>query len=244
MKENYVDKYKELNFFVVGKPFSGAGLIARMMYGDWKGFKHIDMNYLIDDMYNDFQTINQHHGHMRMAVRSSVILKNAEYLYRSIGIPEFIAAQKMWEWQKLLDENCSPAKLKTVIWRSMCEFNPNWRKIYVRQRMIERPSYKYVFSHAMSKEELSFVKNPIIIWVDTTDISEYRHLYNSKQGIVKQDWNYREYKGFCNYCRDNATFVIYNNGSINELEYQLEDLRKAIGIERNTKSFAFYRKVK
>ena len=113
MKENYVDKYKELNFFVVGKPFSGAGLIARMMYGDWKGFKHIDMNYLIDDMYNDFQTINQHHGQMRMAVRSSVILKNAEYLYRSIGIPEFIAAQKMWEWQKLLDENCSQAKFKS-----------------------------------------------------------------------------------------------------------------------------------
>lgn len=233
---------KELNIFCVGEPFSGAGTVAKLIYGNWRGFKIIDMNYMINGLYNDFMTINQHRGQMRMAVRTSVILKNAEYLYRSIGIPEFISAEKMWEWTKYIDNSSSPIKFKRAIWRTMKELNPAWRRIFVRERMIERPSVRYVFSHALSEEELSFAKNPIIIWVSATDISKYQHGFQSKQGITYDDIHVKEYARFENYCRDNADFIIYNNNDIRTLELQVDDLRKSMGVEDNGGKISYYRK--
>ena len=235
---------QEMNIVVAGMPFSGTGTVARLIYGNWKGFKYIDMNYLIDSLYNDFLTIRQHKGQARMMIRSSVILKNAEYLYRSIGIPEFIASQKMWEWMKFVDdETISPIKFKRAIWRTMCEFNHTWRGIYARERMIERPSDRYVFSHMYSEEELEFAKNPIILWVDSTEISISRHAYQSNCRITLNDLFAKEYRKFDRYCRQNANFIIYNNDGIKELELQLEDLRKALEIERNDKKpIRWYRK--
>lgn len=232
---------RELNIFCVGEQFSGAGTVAKLIYGNWQGFKIIDMNYMIDGLYNDFMTINQHKGQMRLAVRTSVILKNAEYLYRSIGIPEFISAEKMWQWTKYIDEPCSPIKFKRAIWRTMKELNPTWRRIFVRERMIERPSTRYVFSHALNEQELGFAKNPIIVWVEATDISKYQHGFQSKQGITYDDILTKEYAKFESYCRKKADFIIYNNDDIKTLELQVDDLRKSIGVEDNSGKIKFYR---
>lgn len=234
---------QDLNIFVVGKPFSGANTVARIIYGNWRNFKYIDMNYLIDMIYNDFLMVNQHKGQMRRVIKSSVILKNAEFLYRSIGIPEYIASQKLLKLMEYVDNPSSTYRFKRAIWQVMSEFNPNWRTIFVKQRIIERPSNRYIFSHALTQEELNIVDNPVIVYVDTTDIANYQHSYNSSQIISQDDIFDKEYRRFCTFCKKNADFIIYNNDGIKELELQLEDLRKVMEIDRNDeKPIKWYRK--
>lgn len=231
---------QELNFLVAGKPFAGAGTVAKIIYGNWTGFKYIDMNYLVNNLYYDFQMINRHTGQMRRVIKSSVILKNAEFLYRSIGIPEFISAQKMWDWCKYIDEPCSPIAFKRAIWRTMREINPTWRNTFVRERVIERPSLKYVYCHAVNVEEVSCIKNPIIIWVESSDINRYRFGSVSSQGAQFSDIYTKEFEKFEEYCQKKASFIIYNNNQIIHLEQQLDELAKSLGVETNGKRINFY----
>lgn len=222
---------QELNVYVAGRPFSGCGMVAEIIHANWKGFKYIDMNYLVNTMYNDFITINQHTGQMRLAVRSAVILKNAEFLYRSIGIPEFIAAQKLWKWSSYLDNSMPPLAFKRAIWQTMNEFNPNWRTIFVRERLIENPSSRYVITHALSENEISFLEKPIIVWVESDDTQRYLHASKGSQGTLFSNILTREYEKFENYCKKKASFIVYNNDGIGRLEIQVNDLGESLGVE-------------
>lgn len=226
-------RYTELDLFVVGQPYSGCSTSAKIIHNTWKGFRAINMDSVVDELYNEFIMIKHHQGAMRRLIRRSVILKNSEYLYRSIGIPEFISSQFMWEWQKYVDEPTTSAyPLKKAIYDKLMEFNPNWRKIFARQQMIENPTGLNVFYNINSLDDLELSAKPIIAYVDTKESNRVRLSCISKQGIPLDDFQTKEFKELNSFCIENASIVLYNNNTKASLERQLEDLREFFDVKR------------
>lgn len=189
------------------------------------------MNYLIDGFYNDFKTINNFTGVQRAITKRDVILKNAAYLYRTIGIPEVISSSAMYQWTIMLEENRSPNRIKKQIWIDMNKLQPLWRKLFTRERIVCSPLPNFVISHAWTQAELQVAgKMALVIWIDCDDLAQYQHAWSSSKGTFPEDIYDKDFISELYTLRQKADFVITNNGSKKLLYTQLNDIKEILEI--------------
>lgn len=231
------DKGKpETNIIVFGKPFSGVNTVADLIVRYGISFSKIDLDFLINGFYNDFKCINKHEGQLRLLIRSSTILKNAAFLYRAIGVPEYLSTNKMYEWTKCFDEKMHPILIKRKIFNDMNELYPLWRKQFAREKMIESVQKNHVIIHPYTIEEATVEGSDYIkLWIDASDSTCLVHGQLSKKvEVFCQDVLDDKADSFIRKLSSQADFKITNNSSKEMLAEQVCSLMNLLGCLKGT----------
>lgn len=222
------------HIIVYGKLFSGVDTVANAIVKNGDDFAKIDMNYIIDSFYNDFAMIQAHNNrNVRQMIKTSLIIKNSSFLYRTIGIPEYISASMMYEWLKLFDNNLTPAQIKSRIYLDMYKLQPLWRKIFVREKMVVSKHQNYVITHAFSKHDFQVVQDAVKIFVDCSDTNRYKHGFmSSSLKMTYQDIFQNVVDANTDELKKKADFILDNNWDKKVLTKQVCDLLKLLKLQK------------
>ena len=225
----------ETNIVVFGKPFAGVNTVGDLIVKYGYQFSKTDFDFLVFSLYNDFKRINNFDGQMRYLVRYDTIMKNAEFLYRSIGIPEYISAQKMYEWTRCIDDKMHPLDLKRKMIMDMNELYPLWRSIFTREKMIEDKTKNHVLVHPASLEEAKYRSDYLLVLVEASDANCLYHAHQSKKVLVSyQDVLDRYSNALFNKLYKEADFKLSNNGDKDTLAEQVCNLLYLLGCLKGT----------
>lgn len=218
------------NIVLVGKPFSGVNTTANMIVHFGRNFTILDMDSLVSSFYYDFKRVMLHNGQMRTLVKNATIIKNAEYLYRAIGVPEFITAQKMYFWTQMFENHLHPLEIRERMRHDITEIQPLWRKIFAREKILECPRKNFIITHAETEEEIKCAGDYITCYVDADDVICYQRGYKTTNGgVFGQNILTAQQSRWVKKLRKECDCIINNNGTEKELAEQVRNMMIALG---------------
>ena len=215
---------------VTGLPYSGVNFVGKVMRSLY-GFKVLSANTLLDSIYNDLNSIMQFTYPQRTIAKNDVLLKNAFTFEQSMGIPVEVGLKYISRWVAPIEDRESPLYVKWIIYNDLCLFSKIWRKLFLRADMVDYPTKNFCITHAFSSGEYNITSNSVRIWVECEEIKRYQLAFNHGVPYDTSVYNKRFiidlYK-----LKDQADFIIYNDGDKRELVAQMKLLLKEIGIEK------------
>lgn len=217
------------NIILIGNAYSGVNTAGKYIEQTFSAYRYIDMNYLVNSLYYDFKTLNSFTGAERAIARRSLILKNAEYMFWTLGIPEILMSNKMYEWTVDIDNHVSDVDLWSRIYKDMTKIQPKWRSLFAREKVVELASKYSVVGHIYNLYELEVVPNAISIFIDCDATNCYFHSSESRNiGMTFQNSIYDDVFKMSSRLRNKSDFIIHNNGMKFELFRQLDEINKLL----------------
>lgn len=211
--------------YVVGEAYSGCETVCKYISNQYD-YRLLKLNDFIDVMYNDFAKAYDTPEPQRSLKKFDAIMLNAQIFYHITGIPDFYITKIMYNWIDLFKKYSSPAVIKWHIYQSLVETVPAWRKMYCRDCIVEHKNTNFVVCNIYDfNKDVHLTPNSIVIYVEATPAAIYKHTNKLFNTVIYN----AKFTDDISKIKDNADFVITNNGTRPELYKQIQEIMKVIG---------------